>query len=110
MFGLGGMSHRCLSVDQVVVAAADAAAVDDFRLDEVCDDPLGCPFGDPDPFGDVPESDVDVVGDAEKDLCVVREERPRRRVLILDIRFLFRISFFASRVAYLLCRALRFGD
>jgi hypothetical protein len=82
MFGLGGMSHRCLSVDQVVVAAADAAAVDDFRLNEVCHDPLGRPFGDPDPFSDVPEPDVAVLGDAEKNLCVVREERPRRWVLM----------------------------
>ena len=78
MFGLGGMPHCRLAVDQVVVAAADAAAVDDFRLNEVCDDPLGCPFGDPDPFSDVPEPDVVVLGDAEKNLCVVGEERPSR--------------------------------
>jgi hypothetical protein len=78
MFGLGGMSHRRLSVDQVVVAAADAATLNDFRLDQVCDDPLGCALGDPDLFSDVPEPDVHVLRDAEKNLCVVREERPRR--------------------------------
>ena len=82
MFGLGGMPHCRVSVDQVVVTAADTTAVDDPRLDEVCDDSLRGPFGDPDPFSDVPEPDVDVLGDAEKNLRVVCQERPRRRVVV----------------------------
>ena len=82
MFGLSGMSHCRLSVDEVVVAATDSLAVDDPRLDEVCDDPLRGSFGYADLFSDVPEPDVDVLGDAEKDLRVVCEERPRRRALV----------------------------
>ena len=77
MFCLSGMPHCGFSVDQVVVAPTDPSPVDDPRLDEVCDDPLGCPFGDPDLFSDVPEPDIDVLGDAEQNLCVVCEERPR---------------------------------
>jgi hypothetical protein len=61
-----------------VVAATDSSPVDDPRLDEFCDDPLRGPFGYADLLGDVPEPDVDVFGDAEKDLRVVCEERPRR--------------------------------
>jgi hypothetical protein len=78
VFGLGGMTHGRFSVDQVVVAPADATPVDDFCLDEVGDDPLCGPLGDPDLFSDVPQPDVDVLGDAEKNLRVVCQERPSR--------------------------------
>jgi len=78
---LSGMPHCGLSVDQVVVAPTDSSPVDDPGLDEVRDDPLRGPFGHADLFSDVPEPDVDVLGDAEKNLRVVREKRPRRRAL-----------------------------
>lgn len=74
--GLGGMAHRCLAVDEVVVAAADAAAIDDLCFDELSDDPLRGAFGDSDLDSDLPERDVDVLGDAEEHLSVVRQEGP----------------------------------
>ena len=74
--GLGGVAHRCFAVDEVVVAAADAAAIDDPGLDEVGDDSLRGPLGDPDLVGDLPERDVDVLGDADEHLRVVRQEGP----------------------------------
>jgi len=82
VLGLGGVSHCCASVDQVVVAASDSAPVDDVRVDEVCDDSLGGSFGDSDRLGDVPKPDVGVLRDAQEHLRVVREERPGRRVIV----------------------------
>ena len=82
VLGLGGVSHCCASVDQVVVASSDSASVDDVRFDEVGDDSLGRPLGDSDDLGDVSEPDVRVSRDAQKHLRVVREERPGRRVII----------------------------
>ena len=76
MVGLGGVAHRCAAVDEVVVSAADAAAVDDPFLDEVSDDSLRGPFGYSDLVGDVPERDVDVLGDADEHLRVVCQEGP----------------------------------
>jgi len=77
MVGLGGVAHCCVSVDEVVVAAADAAAIDDLCVDEVSDDSLRGPLGDSDLDRDVPERDVDVLGDAQEHLCVVGQEGPR---------------------------------
>ena len=74
--GLGDVAHRCPSVDEVVVAAADTAAIDDLCLDEVSDDSLRGPLGDSDLDRDVPERDVDVLGDADEHLRVVRQESP----------------------------------
>ena len=76
LVGLRDVAHRCLSVDQVVVAASDTAPIDDPCLDEFSDDSLRGPLGDSDLDGDVPERDVDVLGDAEEHLCVVRQEGP----------------------------------
>ena len=76
MVGLGGVAHRCPAVDEVVVAAADAAAIDNPGLDEISDDPLGGALGDSDLDGDVPERDVDVLGDADEHLGVVGQECP----------------------------------
>ena len=78
IFGLSGMPHCSFSVDEVVVAPADPTPDDDFCVDEVGDDSLCGPLGDPDPFGDVPEPDIDVLGDAQKNLRVVRQEGPGR--------------------------------
>ena len=81
MFCLSGMPHCGSSVDQVVVAPTDPSPIDDPRLDEVCDDPLRGAFGYTDPFSDIPEPDIDVFVDAEKDLRVVCQERPGRRTV-----------------------------
>ena len=82
VLGLGGVSHRCASVDQVVVASSDSASVDDVRFDEVCDDSLGRALGDSYDLSDVSEPDVGVLGDTQEYLRVVREERPGRRVFL----------------------------
>jgi hypothetical protein len=82
LVGLGVMSHRCVSVDHVVVSSSDSAPFDDVGLDEVCDDSLGRSLGDSDRLGDVSEPDVWVLRDAQEHLCVVREECPGRGVLV----------------------------
>jgi len=82
MVGLGVVAHRCRAVDEVVVAAADAAAIDDLRLDEVSDDSLRGPLGDSDLDGDLSERGVDVLGDADQHLRVVRQECPGSWVIV----------------------------
>jgi len=78
---LGVVSHGRFSVDRVAVPPADALDRDEACLDEVCDDPLRGAFGYTDPFSDIPEPDIDVFVDAEKDLRVVCQERPGRRTV-----------------------------
>ena len=80
--GLGDVAHCCPAVDEVVVAAADAAAIDDPCLGEVSDDSLGGPLGDSDLDRDLPERDVDVLGDADEHLRVVGQEGPRSWVTV----------------------------
>ena len=73
---LGGVAHGLLVVDGVVVASPDADCVDVPGFDQVGEDALGCAFGDADAFGDVAESDVVCLGEADEDLGVVGEEGP----------------------------------
>jgi len=73
---LGGVAHRDVGVDTVVVAPADPFAFDVAGLHELGDDALSGPFCDPDALGDVTEPGVRVSVDAEQDLGVVREEPP----------------------------------
>ena len=82
MVGLCVVAHRCPAVDEVVVAAADAAAIDDLCLDEVGDDSLRGPLGDSDLERDLPERGVDVLGDADQHLRVVRQEGPGSWVIV----------------------------
>ena len=49
---------------------------------EVSDDSLRGPLGDSDLVGDVPERDVDVLGDADEHLSVVRQEGPGSGVIV----------------------------
>jgi hypothetical protein len=72
------MSHLGTAVDRVVVPAPVALTDDEPSVDQVGDDPLGGALRDADPVRDVAEPDVRVSGDAEKDLRVVRQERPAR--------------------------------
>ena len=74
---LGGVTHGYVGSDAVVVSAADPFAFDVTRFDQVGDDALGGSLGDSNALGDVTESRVRVVVEAEKDLGVVREEPPR---------------------------------
>ena len=73
---LGGVAHRDVGVDAVVVATADPFALDVAGFHQLGDDALGGPFCDPDALGDVTEPGVRVSVDAEKDLGVVRKEPP----------------------------------
>ena len=74
---LGGMTHGYVGSDAVVVSTADAFALDVAGFDQVGDDALGGSLGDSNGLGDVTESRVRIVVEAEKDLGVVREEPPR---------------------------------
>ena len=68
-------------MDGVVVAAADAHALEEAGLDQIRDDPLCRPLGDADGLGDVSRSDVGVAGDGQEHLRVVRDEPPRLAVV-----------------------------
>ena len=70
------VAHFGGRVDRVVVPAADSAAFDVTRFDQIGDDPLGSAFCDSDLVGDVSESCVRIVGDAEQNLRVAGYERP----------------------------------
>jgi hypothetical protein len=73
---LGAVAHRHLAVDLVAVAPADSDAVDVARFDEVGEDPLRRPLGDPDFVGDVAQTYLRILSQAQQNLCVVGDERP----------------------------------
>jgi hypothetical protein len=70
------VAHFGARVDRVVVPAADSASFDVARFGQIGDDPLGGAFCDSDLVGDVSESCVRIVGDAEQNLRVAGYERP----------------------------------
>jgi hypothetical protein len=72
------VTHLDLRVDGVAVPPADTSPSDVAGFDEVDDDPLSRPLGDPDVRGGVPQPCVRVLGDAQQHLSVVCEERPGR--------------------------------
>ena len=74
---LGGVTHGYVGSDAVAVSTADPFALDVAGFDQVGDDALGGSLGDSNALGDVTESRVRIVVEAEKDLGVVREEPPR---------------------------------
>lgn len=76
MAELGGVAHRVRAVDFVAVPPADAGCAHVPGFNQLGEDPLRCAFGDPDPGRDVAKTDVRVLREAEKDLGVVRQERP----------------------------------
>jgi hypothetical protein len=78
---LGRVSHRMFAVDGVVVASSDAGSLYVAGFDEFGHDALGCAFGNAHVVGDVAESDVGGVGQAEENLGVVGEEGPGLRLL-----------------------------
>ena len=73
--GLRFVSHRAGPVDHVAASPADALAGDEPALDEVSDDSLRRPLGDPD-HRDVAETDVWVTSDTEEHLRVIGDEPP----------------------------------
>ena len=74
---LGGVTHRNVGSDAVVISTADPFALDVAGFDQVGDDALGGSLGDSNALRDVTESRVRVAVEAKKDLGVVREEPPR---------------------------------
>jgi hypothetical protein len=75
------VSHGCVPLEDVFVTAPDAPPLDAAGLNEISNDPLSCPLGDPDRLGDVPQPDVAVLRDAQKHLRVIRKKRPGRVLL-----------------------------
>jgi hypothetical protein len=73
---LEGVAQGCFGVDGVAIAPAFASAGDVPLVDEVGDDGLRGPLGDPDPCGDVAAADVGLLGDADENVGVVGEKRP----------------------------------
>jgi hypothetical protein len=68
-----------LVVDGVAVAAPDALGLHVAGFDELGEDALGRAFGDADTLGHVAQPDLGVLGDAQENLGVVREEGPGLR-------------------------------
>ena len=76
VIGLRFVSHRAGTVHHVAASPAHALAGDEPALDEVSDDSLCRPFGDPHHLCDVAETDVGVTSDTEKHLRVIGDEPP----------------------------------
>ena len=70
------VAHLALAVQRVTASAPDPLTPHVPALDEVGDDPLDGALGDPDGLGDVAQTRVRVMGDAEQDLRVVGDEAP----------------------------------
>jgi hypothetical protein len=68
--------HPVVSLDEVVIAPADALPFHVPRLDQVGDYSLRRPLGDPDQIGNVANPDLWVTGDTEKHVCVACHEAP----------------------------------
>src|SRR2546429_9480493 len=75
------IGHGKVGLDRVVVAAAVALARDVPGGGEVADDAMGGALGDPDRLADLAQADAGILGDAQQDLGVVGEKRPRRRTV-----------------------------
>jgi hypothetical protein len=74
--GLGCVPHLEVSVDVVAIAPPDLLTLEVAGLDQIGDDPLRCPFGDPDHLREISEPNVGILSDTQQDLRVVREEPP----------------------------------
>ena len=68
---LGWVTHQTVPVDDVVIAAAEATALEEAGLDQVGDDALDGSLGDPDVDRDISQPHFGITGDAEQDLRVV---------------------------------------
>ena len=70
------VTHQTVPVDDVLIAAAEATALEEAGLDQVGDDALDGSLGDPDVDRDISQPHFGITGDAEQDLRVVGDERP----------------------------------
>lgn len=73
------MAHCQVVIDCVPVAAPDTASREVTSRDKVGDDRLSGPLSDADPLGDLSGAHVLVLSNADQDVPMVREERPRTR-------------------------------
>jgi hypothetical protein len=80
--GLGRMPHLDVGPEVVAIPPSDLLALRVAGLDQIGDDPLRSPFGDPDHLREIPEPNVGIPSDAEQHLSVIREEAPAVIALI----------------------------
>jgi hypothetical protein len=73
---LGRVTHLGLLVDDVAISPTLPFPCHGPRFDQIRQDPLRRPLGDPDLFGDVSQPDVRVTGDAKQYLSVVGKKPP----------------------------------
>ena len=71
-----GMTQGQVRLDLVAIPPALALAQHVALFDQLGEDPMGGPFGDPDGGGDVPQSDSRIMSHAGKDVGVVGQEVP----------------------------------
>ena len=65
------VTETAAAIDRVAVTSSDFGAGEVLLGDQLGDDPLGCPFGDPNLLGDVSRSRLRVACDAEKHVRMV---------------------------------------
>jgi hypothetical protein len=70
------MAQGKLRLDLVAVPPAMSLAQHVALFDQLGQDPVGGPFGDPDRSGDVAQADSRVMSHAHKDVGVVRQKVP----------------------------------
>ena len=80
MAGLERVTQRSIEEHFVDVVASVASACDVTGVDEVLDDAVHRSFADADEAGDLGEAYLGVLSDADQDVGVVRQERPRRNL------------------------------
>jgi hypothetical protein len=71
-----GLLYDATTLELVVVATAPTFVLEVARFVQLCNDPLGCPFCDPDAHCHSAKCRVRGLRDTEEDMCVVGEERP----------------------------------
>ncbi len=77
------MPQRHLGVEPIAVAAAFAFSFEVAGVFELGDDALCGTFGDPHLRRDVANAHVGVLGDAQQDVCVIRQEGPLSHLQML---------------------------
>lgn len=76
MLPFEGMTERDGRVDRVPVASSDLLPGQVPGLHQITDDPLGGPFGDPDPLGEIANAGLGIAGKHDDRMSVVGQEGP----------------------------------
>jgi hypothetical protein len=82
MLALEGMSERELAMHLVLVSPADSRSADVAGVDEIAHDRLCRAQSDADALGDVANADPRILRHADEHVSVIREERPRTRLIV----------------------------